>query len=205
MTDFNKTNRYGGGDRGGNKFGGHGGGSRGPRRDFGDKPMFQATCAECKKQCEVPFRPSGERPVYCKDCFSTKDRAPGAGGDFGKRDFSRERPAPTGNFVKRDFSVDNRTQTPRPGASVDHTEDIRRQLDKLNSKIDLLIQTLKQTTPKPAVAPIIVKPVAITKPVVLKTAVNKPVATKVKAKTVAKVSAPKTLKKPKISKSANKK
>ncbi len=40
----------------------NGGGGR-PRE------MHKATCAECKKECEVPFKPSGDRPVYCKDCF----------------------------------------------------------------------------------------------------------------------------------------
>lgn len=38
----------------------------------GGKPMFQAVCADCKKSCEVPFRPSGERPTYCKECYSQR-------------------------------------------------------------------------------------------------------------------------------------
>jgi len=38
--------------------------------DFtGDRQMFKATCAECKKECEVPFEPKGDRPVYCRDCY----------------------------------------------------------------------------------------------------------------------------------------
>ena len=32
--------------------------------------MHKATCAECGKSCEVPFRPSGDKPVYCSNCFS---------------------------------------------------------------------------------------------------------------------------------------
>jgi CxxC-x17-CxxC domain-containing protein len=51
----------GGGGRGG--YGG-GGGDRGPRQ------MFPATCAQCGQQTEVPFKPSGSRPVYCRDCFN---------------------------------------------------------------------------------------------------------------------------------------
>lgn len=31
--------------------------------------MFAATCSSCGKACEVPFRPTGEKPVYCSDCF----------------------------------------------------------------------------------------------------------------------------------------
>jgi CxxC-x17-CxxC domain-containing protein len=41
---------------------------------FGGRPreMFKATCAECKKECEVPFKPSGDRPVYCRECFAKR-------------------------------------------------------------------------------------------------------------------------------------
>ena len=41
---------------------------------FGSRPreMHKATCAECKKECEVPFKPREDRPVYCKDCFSKR-------------------------------------------------------------------------------------------------------------------------------------
>ena len=31
--------------------------------------MFETTCDKCKRKCEVPFRPSGGKPVYCSDCF----------------------------------------------------------------------------------------------------------------------------------------
>jgi CxxC-x17-CxxC domain-containing protein len=51
---------YGGGGGYGN---GEGGYSRGPRE------MFEATCARCGNQAQVPFRPTGARPVYCSDCF----------------------------------------------------------------------------------------------------------------------------------------
>jgi len=37
--------------------------------------MHKAICADCKKECEVPFKPREDRPVYCRDCFSKhKDR-----------------------------------------------------------------------------------------------------------------------------------
>ena len=31
--------------------------------------MHSAKCAHCGKICEVPFRPNGKKPVFCKDCF----------------------------------------------------------------------------------------------------------------------------------------
>jgi CxxC-x17-CxxC domain-containing protein len=40
------------------------------KRDFGFKrEMHKATCADCKQECEVPFKPDGSRPVYCKECY----------------------------------------------------------------------------------------------------------------------------------------
>ena len=38
------------------------------------REMHPATCAECGKETQVPFRPSGDRPVYCSDCFSRNNR-----------------------------------------------------------------------------------------------------------------------------------
>jgi len=46
-------------------------GQRGPRRDFnGPREMHKATCADCGNECEVPFVPKEDRPVYCRECFA---------------------------------------------------------------------------------------------------------------------------------------
>ena len=55
--------------RGGFK-GGFKGGRRDDRGDRGPVTMHSAICASCGKPCEVPFRPSGDKPVYCRDCFA---------------------------------------------------------------------------------------------------------------------------------------
>lgn len=34
------------------------------------REMHSAVCAECGKECQVPFVPNGERPVYCSECFA---------------------------------------------------------------------------------------------------------------------------------------
>jgi len=41
------------------------------RGGFNDRPreMHKAVCSECKKDCEVPFKPKEDRPVFCKECF----------------------------------------------------------------------------------------------------------------------------------------
>jgi CxxC-x17-CxxC domain-containing protein len=36
------------------------------------RPSFDAVCAECGVETTVPFRPRGDRPVYCRTCYSTK-------------------------------------------------------------------------------------------------------------------------------------
>jgi len=49
---------------------------RGPRRDFnqGPREMHKATCSDCGQECEVPFKPTEGRPVFCRDCFMKKRR-----------------------------------------------------------------------------------------------------------------------------------
>ena len=50
---------------------------RGDRdNNFRERSFTQVICSDCNKECEVPFKPSGDRPVYCKECFAKrKDRS----------------------------------------------------------------------------------------------------------------------------------
>ena len=43
--------------------------------DRGPREMHPIVCAECGKDATVPFRPRGDRPVYCSDCFSRQGGA----------------------------------------------------------------------------------------------------------------------------------
>ena len=45
---------------------------RRPDNNFRERVLHKAICAECNKECEVPFKPREDRPVYCKDCFSKR-------------------------------------------------------------------------------------------------------------------------------------
>ncbi len=38
----------------------------------GERRFTQAICAECRKECEIPFKPSADRPVYCRECFAKR-------------------------------------------------------------------------------------------------------------------------------------
>ncbi|MFC1691582.1 CxxC-x17-CxxC domain-containing protein [Nanoarchaeota archaeon] len=69
MGQFNKGgSRNRGRDGGGYKDNFNSGGFK---RDFGPREMHKAVCADCGNECEVPFKPSGERPVYCRECFQS--------------------------------------------------------------------------------------------------------------------------------------
>ena len=50
--------------------------SSGFRNDFGPREMHKAVCSECKQECEVPFKPTEGKPVYCRDCFRKKNPNP---------------------------------------------------------------------------------------------------------------------------------
>lgn len=64
----------GSGGAGAGSYGGYGqseGGNDGyvERRP---REMYSVTCAECGRTAQVPFQPTGARPVYCSDCFQSK-------------------------------------------------------------------------------------------------------------------------------------
>ena len=84
MGDFRSNNRggfesrSGGRDRGFNRErseGFRGGRERRPRE------MHDVICAKCGKETQVPFKPTGDKPVYCRDCFDKL----GSNKDFGNR------------------------------------------------------------------------------------------------------------------------
>ena len=36
------------------------------------RELFKTTCSQCGGVAEVPFQPREGNPVYCRDCFSTR-------------------------------------------------------------------------------------------------------------------------------------
>ncbi|MGI5877598.1 MAG: zinc-ribbon domain containing protein [Christensenellales bacterium] len=49
-------------------------GSGAGRYGRSDRVMYEAVCAECGAPAQVPFKPRDDRPVYCRDCFSKRNR-----------------------------------------------------------------------------------------------------------------------------------
>ncbi|MBU1101633.1 MAG: hypothetical protein KKA84_14630 [Bacteroidetes bacterium] len=63
--DSNKFSR----DRGDRSF--RGGDSRKRSFDDRDSVAHKAVCDKCGKECEVPFRPTKGKPIYCEKCFGS--------------------------------------------------------------------------------------------------------------------------------------
>ncbi len=45
-----------------------------PASTDGDRKMYSAKCATCDADIEVPFKPDGSRPTFCKDCLKDYQR-----------------------------------------------------------------------------------------------------------------------------------
>jgi CxxC-x17-CxxC domain-containing protein len=72
MGEFNRgRGNFGGGNRDGGFRGNRTGGSGG---FMGERTMSKAVCSECGQECEVPFKPTEGKPVYCRECFKSKKR-----------------------------------------------------------------------------------------------------------------------------------
>ncbi|MDA8442910.1 MAG: zinc-ribbon domain containing protein [Peptococcaceae bacterium] len=47
----------------------NGGGFGRPQRQ-----MYPAVCSDCGKETTVPFQPTGDKPVYCRECFQARNQ-----------------------------------------------------------------------------------------------------------------------------------
>jgi len=51
--------------------------ARPPQQNYPPRrTMYAVVCFECGKDTELPFKPSGNRPVYCRECFALKKSRP---------------------------------------------------------------------------------------------------------------------------------
>jgi len=87
------------------------------RSSDGSKKMFKAVCDKCRRECEVPFKPTGDKPVFCSDCFSKSDKI-GGGSNFSSHS--------VGNFKSNNGAQDQSVK----------------QLEILNNKLDNILKIL---------------------------------------------------------------
>lgn len=174
--------------------GGGGGGKRFGKGDFGkrnfddrgSRPLYKAVCFECGNSCEVPFKPTNDRPVYCNNCFKKGDN----GGNLKRSDVRNyedrdegrysERPPmfkaiceecgsscevpfkPTGNkpvYCNNCFKKDGGNH--RNGGNKD-LEAMKEQFEIFNIKLDRILKIL--TSPAPSSDLKVSKPRMVEKP-----------------------------------------
>lgn len=106
-----------------------------------EKPeMFQTVCSECGDECEVPFKPNGRKPVFCRSCFK-KDEFDEGSSDRrdDRRDYGRD------NYEKPRFEKP-RFEKPRfeKPAYKEQTggENYKAQFEMLNFKMDMILKAL---------------------------------------------------------------
>jgi len=92
-------------------------GGAGPRRPEKHFDLYDTTCAKCGQRTKVPFRPTGEKPVYCRDCF--------------EKEAPRSRDAPRRESAR---DVPRRSFAPRDGPD---------RLEQINKKLDKIMKALK--------------------------------------------------------------
>ncbi|MFC1771495.1 CxxC-x17-CxxC domain-containing protein [Candidatus Margulisiibacteriota bacterium] len=115
--NYNRNNRFGGRrDSGGRNMN---------SRGSGKPAMFKTTCTECGQDCEVPFKPTGNKPVLCSYCFKGKGNAgpkrAGGGRDSGRARFEDK----------------------REKSSVCNNEVCKAQFEQLNQKLDMILEELE--------------------------------------------------------------
>ena len=107
-SDDSESGRFGRRDSGG--FGG---------RDSGRRPleMHKVICDKCGQECEVPFKPTSDKPVYCRDCFRKGEN------------FESRRPA-------------QYSDRPRESFESDKPNNFKKELDQINEKLNKILKSL---------------------------------------------------------------
>lgn len=135
---------------------------RGSGRDFNrgggfSRPsMHQAICDDCGKECQVPFKPSGDKPIYCSDCFGKHgggaSRPNKFGGDRDRRPRFEDRPANTDSKEKEilkaiktlNYKVDQLMKVLAPDVATKPADIVANEIPaKVETK-----KTAKKATPK---------------------------------------------------------
>lgn len=125
--------------------------------------MYKAICAQCGNECDVPFKPTGIKPVYCDACFASRGGHTHNRNDNRDYGASRSRttfPALCDNCGEP-FELPFKPTQNRPvycpkcfadddirggGISKDQMQELIHQFDALNYKLDKIMKALSLTT-----------------------------------------------------------
>lgn len=136
------------------------------KRRFNDRErpqMYDAICSDCGRKCQVPFKPSNDKPIYCSECFENH-----GGGSNDRRDRERPRFQDKRMFDATCSSCGKRFELPfrptrdkpvycnecfdRGGNSPSKSNErpanqYKEQFDMLNVKLDRILKILTPSVP----------------------------------------------------------
>ena len=166
MRDFNRYSKFDKRDSGrsdGRDSGRFDGRDSG-KRSF-EKQMHEVTCDKCGKRCEVPFKPTEGKPVYCSDCFEKTGNSSRYGDRDSKRfdrgGYNRSEGRDSERFSKRD-------------SGSNKPEQFIKEFEQLNRKLDTILKALEAAKPVVAKTKEVEKPVKEPKKTEKKVAGKKP-------------------------------
>jgi CxxC-x17-CxxC domain-containing protein len=96
-----------------------------------DNALHTATCSGCGKECQVPFKPNGKKPVFCSACYVREEK-------------TGERPerAAGSNFYEKKSAYQSRPHA-RPDSRPSLNGITTEQFKSLNMKLDTIITLLR--------------------------------------------------------------
>lgn len=114
-------------------------GSRSSGGDFRRTELHQATCSQCGQSCEVPFKPNGKKPVFCRDCFKKSDAPSYSKPAYGKPPYGK----PSYNksaYGKSSYGRPSPYKTSAPKKEADYSA----ALEEINAKLNKILRALEQ-------------------------------------------------------------
>jgi len=98
--------------------------------------LHEVTCDKCGVKCDIPFKPTNNKPVYCRSCFRKEGGAESRGSSdrFESRGRDRDKDRFESKPKFEEFKPHNESSTSSPSSD---------DLDKINRKLDKIMKALK--------------------------------------------------------------
>ena len=99
-----------------------------------DNTVHSATCSGCGKDCQVPFKPNGKKPVFCSACYVREEKT----GDDRRSDNRGEK----SSFYEKKSDYQSRPHA-RPDSRPSMNGITTEQYKTLNAKLDTILKMLR--------------------------------------------------------------
>ncbi|MDO8429277.1 MAG: hypothetical protein Q7S88_01480 [Candidatus Daviesbacteria bacterium] len=114
------------------------------RPNFEDRPMFDAICAQCGKDCKIPFQPREGKPVYCSNCF--EDRSEGERSEDGRRNSTQ--PQSSEQLDAINSKLDKILALLNPAALTETVVEVEKEVATIQPEDQPVIVEKKKRAPK---------------------------------------------------------